>query len=231
MSHSWTSKHKFLTRSKPIPHKVNGEELKFYPASVGCLFELKDMAQAIGKLVAAVFADTRNDAGSEDSTDGEFRRVASLPVTLEVAKYRVESRGQAYADLLEATVKPETRKALGTLFMDSIRDEFKDDCDKPPAIEFVGALSAEGIVDMCIGVFKANKDLFGPLAGKIEKLVGGTNTLLDRMAAKVNEASSPETAGKISTAKSSGAPIPSPSKSASPSISRVSGASIPRSVS
>lgn len=196
----WEEKFAFIP-PKPHQHMVGGQPFNFYPASVGCLFQLKSVAKPISKSLAVLFAKKDNDNGTVErrfasaevkgSIDQEIIVDAVKP---ELLKLRLEQEAKAIEGLFEAISANETQDVLGTLIMDSLQEMFpRGGSDNPPPQEFMRSklMNAERLVQFLVGVAKANKGMFGPLGDRVEDAFKVVSSALDQ---KLKEA------GKVNTA-------------------------------
>ena len=159
---------------EPVLHTVCGKPLNFFPVTLRTLFALKDVAKPLSKAVAVLFSDHKNDYGT---TEREFggdpggREIIINPIAVEVIKLRETQQAQAIENLIEALTADKTQNTIGTLIMDSLREVFPPgDKANPPVSEFMGTLGAAQIYPMLVGVSKANKGLFGPLADRLSEM-------------------------------------------------------------
>lgn len=161
-------------------HPVNKKTQKFYPVSVGLLFELKRTAANAGKAISTIFATTVNDKKTIDSTEtnpsGAMQRTVVIePVELGIIKFRDEQRANAWANTLDAFTDKETLNLIANIIMDSMQEVFPRDGDGningPTPEEFLKATKLPTLVQMVVGVVKGNKDVLGPLASKVNSFL------------------------------------------------------------
>ena len=172
------------SEEKYVEHVVNGQRQKFYAVSVHLLFKLKTTATGVAKAVSALFADTKRDYKTIDSSvakpkgDGSIERILQIdPVSMEMAKYRDTQRADAWATALDSISDKATQETIAEIILDSLRDVFKE--DRPTPADFLKATPAPMFVQMAIGAAKANKDVLGPLmdkAGSLFKQLEGAVT-------------------------------------------------------
>jgi len=160
-------------------HVVNGIEQKFWPVSVGQIFRLRALASDLAKNIAHLFADLSKDAKviTQGGQNKDYA-VQNDPVSLDMAKYRDTQRSEAWGNIIEQVTAQETQAILAEIIMDSMREVFKD--SKPTASEFAKQTPLPVMIEMVMGVAKANVDVFGPLGKRVtsvlSQLAGPGNT-------------------------------------------------------
>lgn len=190
--------------SKPSPHRVgDGEDAKtlnFYAVSVGTMFALKEPAKLIGKALAVLFSSDSKDVGSMQRNwasevapgvmESEIMIEAIKP---ELASLRLNSKRDAVMDIISALADDNNLKNIGELILDSLRDDFPRGSDhRPPPITFAKELPMPVLMQMLMGVAKANKGVFGPLGEKIAAMKDQINNVVEKtIAAKLADLDSP----------------------------------------
>jgi hypothetical protein len=181
----WKAKMPFLEGSKPVRHEVQGTPLNFYPSSIGCVFKLKGFFKPVIEAVSVLFESTNNDRTviqTETTPDKPVFISGNKPgeqiplmdsetikqaVSPDIAAFRIKTRKEAINQITSA-IDESNLSAVGELIMDSLKELFpRNNPDNPPGIEFAEALEAPAMVEMLVGVFKANKGVFGPLGGRL----------------------------------------------------------------
>ena len=157
-----------LTGTRGVVHRVNGEEVTFYPLSPTALFRFEGIASDLGLALSSLFQNTKADHGYEDREFAEGREFVSQPVDEAIARLRWEQRREAIEKICHAAFTKESQDLLAEVLMDSMRDVFGERKEWPPATEFLNSISLEDLKDMLWGVAKANKGLLGPLAESLD---------------------------------------------------------------
>lgn len=189
MAKNWKSA-AFLT-SNHIEHEVKGVKEKFYPVSVKMAFKIKTLAEPLANAVMAFFrSDSSQDTGTRETispvegTALVAHQKVTEPISLQLAQFRAAQFASAVKDLFQAGCSEDTQKVLGELVMDSMKEYFGD--QKPTAEEFLAETPLDVLPDLIVGMVKANKGVFGPLALKVEKWIGEMkNGLAKTIAEKV----------------------------------------------
>lgn len=157
-----------------VAHDVSGEELRFYPISVGLAFKLRTIGKPLARSLAVLFGNKDQDHGTKDTevtnTDGSKDRQVSIePITEGLAKIRFEQRVEAIDGIITALTDEQNAAVVGEIIMDSLADVFKKSERKewPPVMEFINTMPLPVLGGMLMGVIKANQEVFGPLAGKV----------------------------------------------------------------
>jgi hypothetical protein len=156
---------------KSTPHEVGGKKLNFYPMSIGLAFKLKSIGKPLGAALSVLFTNDKNDAGTKirlvaNEHGTQDSEQIGEPISPELAALRLKQKSDAISNLIDAITADSTQELLGTVIMDSLRDQFKD--SRPSTEEFVTNVHMPQLVEMLIGVAKANKGVFGPLTGEFE---------------------------------------------------------------
>lgn len=175
-SNSWRDSLSFLDQEK-VTHEVCGKQLVFYPVSLGKIIALRDVAKKMGTAVSVLFDSKGNDTssremeGPSDDGKGKYRQMHVEAISPELLRARLDARNRAIETLIDAVTSRENTDAIGALIMDSLRDVFPiNSPNNPPPVEFIASTPAAAIIQMLVGVAKANKGMFGPLGSKIGQL-------------------------------------------------------------
>jgi len=203
---AWKEKMSFIA-PQATPHRVQGQEFNFYPVSLATMFKLRGAAKSIAKALATIFNGNASDNGSVHRQIANEHKSFDTETVVEavaadVIKLRHEQRVEAFQNVVETLMDEANLVVLGELIIDSLRDVFPKEArsEWPPAKEFITATEGPALVDMIVGVAKANKGLFGPLVGK----AGATWSKVAKvMESKLAETLN-ETDGETSRTKSSG---------------------------
>lgn len=212
-----------------IEHPVCGSPQNFYPVSVGTMFRLRGVAQALGAAFAVLFADQSRDTGSRREEVLDEGSVVATNLNVEaispsLAEYRTNSRRGAIQSVIEAIMSESGMSVVAELVMDSMRDKFPPNASKSKEAikEFTDSVTPAATYDMLVGLAKANKGMFGPLGEKMASLLGRVEEAL----AKVTDPT--QTSGQSFKIRSYGSPSgdtaptsssASPSGSSTPSTS------------
>ncbi len=197
---SWKDSFSFL-EPDAITHKVNGQDIEFYPVSLKTLFEIKTIAKPLAMALGVLFEDKGRDIGSVSrnfhTPDGEHldNEMIVEPISLDLAKLRATQRSESIQNLMEALTDEAAKKTLGKLIVESMKKHFEKD-QAPPPLEFMNEIPANSLVDFLTGVAKANKGVLGPLADTLTGLWAKVQTkmktaLSDEENATESETSSP----------------------------------------
>lgn len=156
-----------------IEHQVGDDTLRFWPVSVGIVFELRRIGKPLAKSLSVLFERHNSDQGTHDVLEkdehGQDRReMTIMPIDVEMARLRHDQRSHAIEELIESITSPDNAEVIGKIIMDSLHDVFpKGDKDNPPAAAFIRELPTTALGAMLVGVAKANKDVLGPLADRV----------------------------------------------------------------
>lgn len=175
-------------------HMVNGQTAYFLPISVGLAFEFRDIGKPLAKALGTLFTKTDQDYGtlnrtispSKDADDGMQEMIID-PITVPMAEFRHKQRSEAIEELIAALTADNNKKLLGKLLLTSLGNPPKpqrEGSNEPVVLwepdELIDALPAPVLVEMLIGVAKANKGVFGPLADRVGSLATLTLSTLEQ---------------------------------------------------
>ena len=172
----WQKKCTFLNPQQAgVEVDILGETVKFYPVSVGKLFELRAIAQPLAKSLMSLMTDTTNDSGVHRSTNEEGGlEEAIMPPSPELVEARARMQSQAIDGMVETFTSKENLAIVGGVLVDSLRDIFEPGADdNPPGVEFINSLDAPLLPLFLKGLVKANKGVLGDFAGKTTGLLDG----------------------------------------------------------
>ena len=159
------------------------------------LTQARDLSEPIAKAINTLFADQSRDAASavKRTNDGEFHMedIKTEALDIEMAKYRIKERADAITTIMGTLADARALILLGTLFMDSLRDDFPYAKERHPSeveeflygsddedSEYQG-LDTPVLVELFKGWMKANALTFGE-AG--ESLVGLVKAKIEEIA-------------------------------------------------
>jgi len=152
---------------RPEVHEIEGQSFNFYPVSLQTAFKLRAVAQPLVKGLAVLFAENKADSRildrSWEDAEGKGHEFVTEPVTPEIASFRRQQINTAVEDIFRI-FQDESLEAIGEILMDSLCDLFPRDQEKPPVSEFLGTVTLPCLPEFLVGVAKANKGTFGPLA-------------------------------------------------------------------
>lgn len=170
--------------SPSIPHTVGETTLQFHPMSLNLAGKLRVLAGPVVRALTVLFAKHDTDVAQKS----EAKRVGdnvvesssmTLAIAPDLAAERYKQQQAAVTDLVTAVTSEETLKVICTIIVDSLRDEYPERPIKPETVaKFQSEVTLPRLTPLIIGVAKANKELFGPLADLVPlKMEGLRRTL------------------------------------------------------
>lgn len=189
-----------------ITEKVMDKDVHFYPVSVGLMFKLREVGRPLARSLAVLFAKNEADMGSknvilDNVSGGKDQEISVEPISEGLAKIRHEQRVDAIEGIVTSLTDPKNVTIVGEIIMDSMRDVFpRGDNDNPPAQEFMQQLPVPALTGCLIGVGKANKGVFGPLADQVADAIAASVARIAEQKTSSDEpvASPSETVGSAS---------------------------------
>jgi hypothetical protein len=170
-----------------IEHDVCGQQVKFWPVSVGLTFELRRIGKPLAKSLSVLFSKNANDNGTQDLIEkdergNDRRELTILPISEGLAKIRHEQQTEAIEGLVESLTNPEHAEIVGKLLMDSLREVFprEEKKDWPPVQVFIKELPLPALGAMLAGLAMANQEVLGPLTETVKAKVGEVVTASNR---------------------------------------------------
>lgn len=169
-----------VTFLKPnfVTHEVNEGDTKknyrFFPMSVGLFCKLDNTLTPLIQAVVTLFDDTARDnkftrrevANEHGSLDTEHITEATPVETL---RFRHEQKQAAVVKIVSSFTGKTERLVMAELIMDSLAENFpRGEATNPTPEAFLGDLPLPVLTDLLVGVAKANKGVFGPLAGTLQ---------------------------------------------------------------
>lgn len=160
-----------------ITEKVMDKDVQFYPVSVGIMFELRTIARPLAKALGVLFSKNENDYASKNiimpkSAGGNDQEIAVEAISEGMAKLRHTQREDAIEGIVISLTEPQHIEVVGKIIMDSMREVFPPgDPNQIPAKQFMNDLPLPALTGCLIGVGKANKGVFGPLADQVADLL------------------------------------------------------------
>lgn len=194
-----------------VLHEVAGEELHFYPVSVGMAFKLRVIGRPLAKSLSVLFGNKDQDHGTRDVTvrneyGTDDRQIIIDPISEGLARIRHEQRTESIEKLVESLTDDGNAAVVGEIIMDSLRDVFpKGDAHRPPPTEFINQMPLPVLGGMIMGLVQANKEVFGPLT---EQVAAAASAAVDRIGAGAKEITE--------TAKEEKAEVPEPQEAMQP---------------
>jgi hypothetical protein len=155
--------------SRPIiEHIVQGEVLKFRPASTGALRRLRSVGKPIIKAIGVLFSDRKQDVGQESVTSRnpsgeEQTRVRIDPMQADLLQMRSAQRDAALEGLIDGLLGTEAAMVLADLLWDALPDTLPASTPKGEREAYINQLPAESLLELVNGLFKANEKVLGPL--------------------------------------------------------------------
>mgnify|MGYP000935049053 CR=1 FL=1 len=187
-----SGKASFLTPTH-IEHEVGGKILRFRAVSIKTAFSVRQIAVPLAKALTTLFASNSNDFGSIERVipDGEkfMREVQVQAVSPEMAKLRDTMSGSAVESLVTSLTSDGSLNAIAEVILDSLQDE--ESFGPSTVEEFLSEVPLPLLPSMLVGVAKANKGVFGPLADQVEEVLGKVR---EKIVAKVSPPPAPASA-------------------------------------
>lgn len=166
----------FLT-PQSFEQTVDGVVCKFYPVTIGTAFKLREPAKAILKALAGLLQNRREDIAREgvetSGPDGtRMVRTTVQAIAPELARVRHEQRTQLLENLVMSLMSDGNATMVAMLIMDSMREHYQpaDKNNQLKVQQFVDTVTAPTMVEMLMGVAKANAKLFDPLKGWVGQI-------------------------------------------------------------
>jgi len=171
---------KFIT-PKGTPFKVEGEEMMFYPVSVGRALVLKDILLPICEAITTIFQgmETKGTQSQLDElitnqkTGESVNRVKIESISPEILKLRSEQQQRSMKNAVSVVFDPQNSLIVVRLIMDSLRDEFDrgiaEEKKMELAKELLETIDINHFKQLIQGLFEANKKVFGPFVTVIEQ--------------------------------------------------------------
>jgi hypothetical protein len=178
----WRETLKSYVSPTPVPHEVAGIAKDFFAVSVELVFSLNRIGRPLMAALAVFMRNREKDStqiarnfgegGAESPTTGEEHIFEAI--SPELAKVRHDQELSAVNSLVTAFDAKENRRVLARVIMNSMRNEgFPPKPTEAELDEFLEIASPSAFIDMLLGVWHANKGLFGGAAeGKVGKVLG-----------------------------------------------------------
>ena len=204
-----------FARGASVKHKVGGQELTFYPISVGMAFNLESVADILFECMTTFFSANANDQGREEIDQVDTKEGITVNTTRitpsdpEIAKYRDEQRQDAVQKFARLVVSSNARTTFGQIIMDSLRDIFDKEQvnDGRTVDEFMSEIpDLPSFMELIEGVIKANREAFDPFMKLAEKARAKVDKVMG------SAGGSQESTSKDNTGQTSPTPSSSPSQ-------------------
>lgn len=159
---------------KAVKHEVDGQELSFYPVSVGKLAKLREVAKPIAAALSVLFTDRQGDSKVKtvkvtNTQKGEILEEATIDPTSDALLVRRETqKSAAIENLIEAFSAQKNISMLAGIICDSLRDDFARPITDEVVEEFSSKLSVDSLYQLLAGVMKANSKVFDPLVKRLK---------------------------------------------------------------
>lgn len=173
----WKKSMPFLESSQGVKHDVMGTSITFYPISAGKIFKLKSLASPIGKLIESLQKNNFSTSSkvsrmAATETDGPIETIENNAIDPKLESQQSLRRQYAIEEVIKALTDDANITAFGELLIDSMKEVFpRGDSSNPKGDEFINSLPLPALGEMVIGVIDANKEVFGPLGGKIKNAI------------------------------------------------------------
>lgn len=188
----------YLRSSPPVECEVGGRLKKFYPLSPLNITLFQQHAQTFAQHLRDAAYKYSDEAGQNTSTTRDERLqtmaqdVTIMPLSAEASKLHRAARMESASKLASAALDPALMRLLGLCILDSMRDDFPRDPQKPwtevDGRDLVAALTIPAFFQCCKGVLQANLDSFGPFAKKaVAKAAAKLEKLVDQVEEPVEE--------------------------------------------
>lgn len=156
-----------------VESEVCGKKKSFYPLSQRRVNSFRGLAAKIASAVRDMLYDYSKESGAQSERNtqkqvgSDFLQSTVLPLNPALSeahrKFRMSSMEQLVNAMDDAAVE-----AMALCILDSMRDDFPRDKDKPftaaDAKKLVDEIPFPAFVQCAMGVYKANIDSFGPFA-------------------------------------------------------------------
>lgn len=173
-----------------VEAKVNNQNLKFWPVSVGLIFKLRSVARPLLTAIAMLTQENANDVKKIErmvrTPDGKGfdSEIVVEAISPELAKYREGKREFLIGDTIEKLLADDNKEVLGEIIMDALHEvfprdplsrKFKDDVQPR---EFIESITFQQLVQLLTGVASANQEIFGPLAQTVQEIFASAGSNL-----------------------------------------------------
>ena len=195
----------WLSPGKPTEHEVNGEKLRFYRLPAVVLIELRDFSKPLIRAFSTLISTTqgnvterkrtfktpekirleKTDAGGNVGFEDiavldEGNEVERAAISPELAQHRIEQRCAALSEMADVFTDPSNLHLMGVMICNCLRDQFpKRPVPTADVGQFIAQVELPALLQMLMGVVKANFHLFKSLEGKVQAAVNAALAKLD----------------------------------------------------
>jgi len=157
-------------------HEVQGTVMQFYPARVYLVGKLRGFLKPLFQSLATLGASSDTDISREHTeskgADGEYQmRTALSAMDPALVQMRATQKENAINNIVDNLTADASLKAIATLIIDSLRDDYPERPTDAELKEFVENVPLPAMVSLLTGVVKANREVFGPLTARVSAAV------------------------------------------------------------
>ena len=190
---------KSLSAESVVKSTVDKQEVSFSPCRIETVLKFQPAIAALWQSLDVLLKNTDKDKGikQEDVLDIAGNRISRLDTTAldaEVVALRSKERRGAIDSLMKAVMSEDTKGALGAMILDSLRNDkpaiqaFKDEkLDVTDPAKFFSELPTTMVPELIKGMWAANKEAFGPLAGKVATAAAAAAERVQSKVASLNQ--------------------------------------------
>ena len=175
---NWKDKKSFIGSTNYVEHEVGGEELKFFPLSVTVMFKLRRVALPLPAALSTLFAPNNTDFTviqrefSDDGEGGRGKEIITEAISPQLAALRTKERTEALEQAIGALTDEQNAEVVGAVIMDCLREDFpRGSKENPKPGEFIHELDLPCMIECLKGVAKANREVLGPLADRVQSVI------------------------------------------------------------
>ena len=153
-----------------IEHNVGDKSHNFYQTSAWMALRLKSLGASVAKLLGLIFSNDKDNTIVYRQAEN-FSETINEAINPALADTRFKQKENAAESVIEALMSDKNAFVVADLIMDSMRDDFsRVTKERPSPGEFLQETPLPALVDMLMGVAKANKDALGPLKSLLSDL-------------------------------------------------------------
>jgi hypothetical protein len=190
---------KSLSAESVVKSNVEQQEVSFSPCRIETVLKFQPAIAALWQSLDVLLKNTDKDKGikQEDVLDIAGNRISRLDTTAldaEVVALRSKERKGAIDSLMKALMSEDTKGALGAMILDSLRNDKdaiealkKGGLDVADAGKFFSNLPMTMVPELVKGMWAANKEAFGPLAGKVATAAAAAAERVQSKVASLNQ--------------------------------------------
>lgn len=196
---------KSLSAESVVKSNVEQQEVSFSPCRIETVLKFQPAIAALWQSLDVLLKNTDKDKGikQEDVLDIQGNRISRLDTTAldaEVVALRSKERKGAIDSLMKAIMSEDTKGALGAMILDSLRNDKqaidalkRGEIDVTDPAKFFSGLPVTMVPELVKGMWAANKEAFGPLAGKVATAAAAAAERVQSKVANLNQESLSET--------------------------------------